>query len=89
MRKTIPVAQRVAGEDAEVTLRMRWRYAEALCLDTGATLEDIREAVTKLDTSERVARRVLGGAHPTTTGIEQDLRHARAALRARETPSES
>ena len=29
MRKTIPVAQRVAGEDAEVTLRMRWRYAEA------------------------------------------------------------
>ena len=36
--------------------------------------------------TERIARRVLGGAHPTTTGIERDLRKSRAALRARETP---
>ena len=39
--------------------------------------------------TERTARRVLGGAHPVTTGIEGALRDARAALRARETPSGS
>ena len=81
MRKTIPVAQRVAGEDAEVTLRMRWRYAEALCWDTAATLDDVREAVTTLEETLPTARRVLGGAHPLTVDIERYLRLARTALR--------
>ena len=85
MRKTIPVAQRVAGEDAEVTLRMRWRYAEALCRDTAATLDDVREAVTTLEDTERTARRVFGGAHPTTKSTAEYLQDARAVLRARET----
>ena len=48
--------------------------------------DDLREAVTTLEDTERIARRVLGGAHPTTTGIERDLRKSRAVLRARETP---
>ena len=61
-------------------------YAAALFDDTGATLDDLREAVTTLEDAERIARRVLGGAHPATTAIEQSLRNARAALRARETP---
>ena len=34
----------------------------------------------------RIERRVFGGAHPITMGIESDLRNARAVLRARETP---
>ena len=51
-------------------------------MDPGATLDDLREAVTTLQDAERTARRVLGGAHPVTTGIEEDLRDARAALRA-------
>ena len=42
--------------------------------------------MTTLEDTERIARRVLGGAHPTTTGIERDLRKSRAALHARETP---
>ena len=84
MRKTIPVAQRVAGEDAEVTLRMRWRYAEALCWDTAATLDDVREAVTTLEETLPTARRVLGGAHPFTVEVERNLGDVRAALRARE-----
>ena len=29
--KTLPVSQRVFGENSELTLRMRWTYAEALC----------------------------------------------------------
>ena len=52
-------------------------------LDTSATLDDLREAVTTLGQLERTARRVLGGAHPLTVDIERELREARAALRAR------
>jgi hypothetical protein len=53
--------------------------------DTGATLDDLREAVTGLEDVERTALRVLGGAHPLTEAIEHALRRARAALRARDT----
>jgi len=42
--------------------------------------------VTTLEETERMARRVFGGAHPTTAGIEISLQDAQAALRARETP---
>ena len=65
-----------------VTLRMRWIYGTALYRDTSATLDDLREAVTTLEDAERISRRVMGGAHPTTEGIEDDLQEARAALNA-------
>ena len=58
---------------------------KALYADPAATLADLREAVTTLEDTERVARRVLGGAHPITAAIEVALQNARAALRARET----
>ena len=61
----------------------------ALYKDTDATLDDLREAVTTLEDVERTARRVLGGAHPTTAWIEGELQKARAALGARETPPPS
>ena len=66
---------------------MRWGCAYAIYKDEGATLDDLREAVTTLAETERIARRVLGAAHPVTPGIEAALREARAALTARETPS--
>ena len=56
-------------------------------MDDGATLDDLREALATHEEIEPIARRVLGGAHPITTGIERHLREARAALAARETPS--
>ena len=65
---------------------MRWLYAAALCNDPAATLDNLREAVTTLEETAPIARRVLGGAHPLTVDIELALRNARAALRARETP---
>ena len=83
LRKSIPVARRVLGESDELTLRMRWNYAEALYKTDGATLDNFREAVTTLEDTERTARRVLGGAHPTTEGIEDELQEARDALYAR------
>ena len=89
LRKTIPVARRALGECHELTLRMRWIYATALYKDNDATLDDLREAVTTFEETERTARRVLGTQHPTAKGIEAALRGARAALTARETPSAS
>ncbi len=89
LRKTIPVARRVLGENYEVTLKMRKIYARTLYGDPSAALDDLREAVTTLEELERIARRVLGGAHPLTEAIEHDLRQSRAALAARETPSAS
>ena len=85
-RNTMPVARRVLGESHDLTLRMKWNYARALCEDTAATLDDVREAATTLEDPERIARRVLGGAHPLTVGIGEALRAVRATLGRRETP---
>ena len=60
-------------------------YAMALYNDPAATLDDFREAVATLEDTARIARRVLGGAHPLTSEIEVQLR----TLRAHKTPSTS
>ncbi len=54
--------------------------------DSAASLDDLHEAVTTLEETERTARRVMGGTHPLTMGIEGALREAWALLRAHETP---
>ena len=84
LRKTIPVARRVLGENHDDVLRMRGIYAQTLFSDANATLDDLREAVIRLEDIEPIARRVLGNSHPTVRSIELGLRKARAALRARE-----
>ena len=63
---------------------MKTLYAQALFKDAGTTLADLREAVTMLEDTDRIARRVFGGAHPLTKAIGASLRKARATLRARE-----
>ena len=89
LRKSLHVARRVLGDSHDLTLQMRWTNARALYEDPGATLDDLRKAVATLDETARTARRVLGGVHPLTSAIEDELRNVRAALRARETPSTS
>ena len=84
MRKVLPVARRVLGEGNDLMIRMSRTYAMALYDDEDASLDDVREAVTTLEETERISRRVLGGAHPVTAGIETDLRNARLVLSARE-----
>ena len=84
LRRMIPVARRVLGENNDITLRVKFTYALALYNDTGATLDDLSEAVATLEETERTARRVLGGAHPIVQASERSLEHARAALHARE-----
>ena len=84
MFKVIPVARRALGEGHRLTLKMRWNYGMALYKDAGATLDDVREAVTTLEETARTARRVFGGAHPLTAQIERRLPEARAVLGVRE-----
>ena len=77
------------GIDSSAGAPPRKIYARSLYSDEGATLDDLREAATTLAEIEPTARRVLGGAHPLIKGFEDELQDARAALRARETPSPS
>ena len=65
---------------------MRLNYARSIYKDCGATLDDLREAVTTLEDTERIVRRVLGSAHPLIVNFERSLRESRAALSARDTP---
>ena len=87
LRKVMPVARRVLGARHENTLKMRWLYGRVLYRAPSATLDDLREAVMTLEETAGIARRVFGGAHPLTNWIGEELPAARAALRARETPS--
>ena len=80
LRKTIPVARRVIGESHIQTLRIRASYAWVLSNDSSPSLDDLREAVTTLEDTERTARRVLGGTHPFTMDIETTLQNARSKL---------
>ena len=78
------MARCVLGEGDRITLSVRSLYARAIYVDPAATLDDLREAVTTLEDTDRTARQVLGGTHPTTVKVGRSLREARAALRARE-----
>ena len=89
LRRTIPVARRVRGDNYDTTLRMRFIYGMTLYTDPAATLNDLREAVTTLEETGRTARRVFGDTHPLTAGNRRLLQNARAALRARETRESS
>ena len=84
LRKIMPVARRELGEENETMLRMRELYAMTLCLENGGTLDNIREAVATMEDVERIARRVLGGAHPLAVDFVLDLQNARAVLAARD-----
>ena len=46
--------------------------------DEGATLDDVREAMTMLEEAAPISQRVLGGTHPLTLQIETILEYLRA-----------
>ena len=75
MRKTIPVARRVLGENDNLTLMMRCIYASALYRAENATLDDVREAVATLDELARTTRRKFGVAHPLAVTVAEDLQN--------------
>ena len=59
---------------------MRKICATALYEPPDATRGDLREAMTTLEDTARIGRRVLGGAHPFVAEVELALRDSRAAL---------
>ena len=79
-KEAVAVAVEACADDTKI----RSNYACALFTDPVATLDDLREAVTTLEETERIARRVLGSVHPLAVEVERDLGKARVALRARE-----
>ena len=87
LRKTIPVAQSILGENHALTLMMEQKCAQSLYRDDSATLADLREAVTTLETIANSWNRVLGPAHPETVSVQAALACARDTLRERETSS--
>ena len=76
----MPVARRVFGKNHNITLGMRWIYAQAVIVTPGATLEDTREGVEMLEDTTRTMRRVFGSTHPDVVNIEAVLGSARKAL---------
>ena len=89
LRKMIPVARRALGDNDEDTIRMRWNYAKTFFTNE-TTPDDLREAVATLEDTHRIARRVLGAAHPTCAElIGPKLQFARGFLCAREKERES
>ena len=88
-RKWMLVSQRVLGDCDHCTLTFKKRFAQTVYEDGRATLDDLREAVKTLVETARIARRVLGGAHPVVDDTDRSLRKAQALLRIRETLSGS
>jgi len=82
LRKKMHIARRALGESDNTTLRMRKIYAQVLYADSVATLDDVREAVTTLEDTTRIARRICGSSHPFAISMEYCLQEARVALRA-------
>ena len=84
-----PVPPPLIPSTVDITLIAKQYYAETLYnnVNAGASrrpLDDLREAVTTLEDGERIARQVLGGTHPLTTGIEKSIQNVRAELAARD-----
>ena len=89
LRKALPAARRALGENHQLTLRMRWCYANALYEDPDATLDDHREAVATLESVAPTWKRVFGPVHPETPRVQGALKEARDALAARAAASSS
>ena len=59
---------------------MRWIYANTLSMNESATVADLSEAVTTLESVAMSYKRVLGQAHPETPKVQKALQSARANL---------
>ena len=82
--KVMPVARRVLGESNEITLRLRWSYAQSLYEDPGATVDDLKEAMTTLEDAGYIALHVFGDIHPLAVAFAKVWHRARDTLAARE-----
>jgi len=66
-----------------------WCYATLLYMDSRATLKDLHKAVTTLEETAPIARRVLGSSHPLALSIENYRQDVHETLRARKCAREA
>ena len=77
LSEQIPIALEVFGPDADVTLRMRGRYATVL---VRGNEKDYAGAAAILEDVARRCRRVFGDSHPLTERAQGALAAARRLL---------
>ena len=80
LRKTTPDAKARFGDDHDLTLSLRKKYAVCLYRDPGASQADVHEAVAIFEDVHRRARRVFGAGHPDWRGLPMSLESARKKL---------
>ena len=80
LRKTMPVARRVLGNEHNLTLSLCEDLSRATLLDGDSSAEEVREAVRALEDTLGVWRRVLGPQHPNTQRVQQNLEAYREAF---------
>ena len=74
--KNISAARSSLGVENSTTLQLTNAYARALA-DGGASLHDLREAVTTFEDIKETSNRVLGMDHPLSCEIQGNLERAR------------
>ena len=79
-------AREACGDDTKGQMYGHPMTESIVACGLQTALDNFRGAIVALAETERTARRLLGSAHPVTAGIEVELRYARAALAASETP---
>ena len=79
LSEKIPDAKRALGDDHNVTLSMRWKYATALCSpgDLNYDINDINEGIKVLENVVRHSQRVLGPGNPNVRDMKGSLAEAR------------
>ena len=76
----LPKSRKLLGEEDDITLGLRYSYAQALVYKPVPSLEELRLAVAVLEKLERTALRVLGPSHPKIPAVRQTLGLARGKL---------
>ena len=73
LRKVVPVAQRVLGNEHELSLSLREDLPRATLLDGEASVQEKRKALRTLEGTFGALRRVFGPQHPETKRVQQNL----------------
>ena len=84
--KALPAARRALGSDHELTIKLECRLARASYADEGASLDELRQAISMYEDLIRRARRIFGDSHPAAESMAARIEEARVIL-ARRTQS--
>ena len=84
--EALPAARRALGSDHELTIKLECQLARASYADEGASLDELRQAISMYEDLIRRARRIFGDSHPAAESMAARIEEARTTL-ARRTQS--